>query len=1378
MLFALVLMFGWQTTRAAQEPITPIAPSLAAAPPDCLGEGNPRVSANKNTGTLRFVGTMPGRGIPPPQAEAGASPEQAARAYLARCGALFGISNPSAQLKTQANKSSSRHASTRFQQVHAGIPVLGGEMIVMVDKRNNISSVSNHTLPDVKVNTAPRIDAETARQNAINATAKKYKLNPKQLSAAQPQLQIYNPVLMRSAKGETQLVWRTEVTQNELSDIREFVLINAARGSIALSFNQVDRARNRATYSAGGAYSIPGTLVCDESDATCANGDTDAKNAHQYAGDTYDFYFNEHARDSIDNAGMLLKSTVHFGTGYQNAFWNGIQMVYGDGFAQADDVVAHELTHGVTEYSSNLFYYYQAGAINESFSDLWGEFVDLTNSGGTDTPETRWLMGEDIPGIGAIRSMSNPPAFGDPDKMTSAYYYTGDGDNGGVHYNSGINNKAAYLMVDGGSFNGKTITALGIPKVATIYYEAATQLLVSGSDYADLHQALYQACVNSVGIKDITLQDCAQVQNATEAVEMNQQPMSGYNPDAIVCDDQSLPSSVFFDDFEGGMSNWTFGSAYAENRWSYDSPYGAFAHSGQHFLYADDYPGVLNSSFAEMNTDVVLPPNARLWFAHAYDFEQPNYDGGIVEYSTDGGANWTDAQNLFDGNGYNGTLDTNYNNPLGGRAAFVSTSHGYVSSRLNLASLAGQAVRFRWRIGLDNGYYAWGWWLDDVRIYACGVHPTWTPIPSPTYAGTPTPTRTHTPVPVPSNNDFAQAQQLADVSGSVTGTNLGANKETGEPNHGGIAGGKSVWYRWQAPADGVVEWNTFGSTFDTLLGIYTGSAVNALTTVAGNDDCPTTANYQSCVKFSARQDTIYQIAVDGYMADSGSIQLHWTFAPNTPTNTPSNTPTYTPTYTPSLTSTPTDTLTFTPTFTPTEIPTDTPTFTPTNTPTDTPTFTPTYTPSNTPTYTPTYTPTNTPTNTSTRTPTRTKTNTPTRTPTFTPTATPTMAIIDNTSPYIMYDGWRTISDASASGGSYRINNTTNQNMTFTFTGTSVQVIGIRDTNLGKFQVKIDGVIKGTVDLYNASKQYNYAQTYSGLSNAAHTLVLTVLGTKNTSSTGTYVAIDALVVGTTRYEQDAAQVTFYRWKQLSAAGANGGTYRQGNGGTVQFTFNGAQVVWLTAQGPAFGQADIYIDNVLQGTRRDLYASTLRWQVPITITTATNARHTVRIQVTGTKNAASTGINVVLDGFRGTFTPLYARVKKAQTADVMDMEPAATATAIALPTETWTPTPMPSATPDASMCAASAAPILLSPQNKAQLTKQKIQLAWNAVDCANTYDLVIRADSKTGDIVFQNSGQDSQALTKKLERGKTYWWRVTAWQNGLPHHSKWRSFTIAP
>ena len=446
------------------------------------------------------------------------------------------------------------------------------------------------------------------------------------------------------------------------------------------------------------------------------------------------FYASQHGRDSIDNAGMTLVSTVHFSSGYANAFWDPtrLQVVYGDkyGYPLADDVVAHELTHGVTQYESGLFYYYQSGAINESFSDVWGEFVDLTNAAGDDSPGVRWKLGEDISGYGAIRDMSNPPAFGDPDKMTSGNYYLGPLDNGGVHINSGLNNKAVYLMTDGGFFNGKTVTALGIAKVAAVYYKAQTSLLTSGADYADLYQALYQSCLVLIGTSGITSSDCQEVRDATDAVEMNLQPVAGFNTDASLCPTGQWPVYVFFDNLESGSSKWSFGTNDANpTRWRLDSPYGNYSHSGLHHLYADDFPEEQSDSFAAMSASVTIPSGGQLHFAHAYGFEEPNFDGGIVEYSTTGGASWSPVDSAwFEVNGYDDVVIDLFGNPLGGQLAFVDDSHGYISSRVSLSSLAGQSARFRWRMGLDYVGFEWGWWVDDVRIYTCTTNVLFLPI--------------------------------------------------------------------------------------------------------------------------------------------------------------------------------------------------------------------------------------------------------------------------------------------------------------------------------------------------------------------------------------------------------------------------------------------------------------------------------------------------------------------------------------------------------------------------------------------------------------------------------------------------------------------------
>jgi Zn-dependent metalloprotease len=493
------------------------------------------------------------------------------------------------------------------------------------------------------------------------------------------------------------------------------------------------------TYTANNTSSLPGTFLCNQSQQPCtiSNANPHADAAHKYAIGTYNFYASKHLRDSIDNNGMIIKSTVQycdpsFPCPYDNAYWDGTQMVYGSahGYPLADDVVAHELTHGVTQYESNLFYYYQSGAINESFSDLWGEYYDQINGQGVDLDVFKWLIGEDVVGLGAERSMNNPTVYGDPDKMTSPYYHMSSDDSGGVHENSGVNNKAVFLMVDGGTFNGRIVSAMGWDKVGAIYYEVNTNLLGSGADYSDLYYALQQACTNLIGQKGITSADCVEVRDAIEAVEMNAQPVANFNTHAPLCAAGTTPSIVFSDDLESGTGNWFFNNGFW-TRWQYDSPYGPYTQSGLHSLYADDYPDQASLALAQL-ASINVPANAYLHFAQAYGFEQGyvdgsstlwNFDGGVLEYSINGGATWADAGSLIDYNGYKGAIAPSWGNPLANRLGFVGDSHGYISTRLNLASLAGKTVTFRWMMGLDNLGYAAGWWLDDVKLYSCAAAP-------------------------------------------------------------------------------------------------------------------------------------------------------------------------------------------------------------------------------------------------------------------------------------------------------------------------------------------------------------------------------------------------------------------------------------------------------------------------------------------------------------------------------------------------------------------------------------------------------------------------------------------------------------------------------
>jgi len=504
------------------------------------------------------------------------------------------------------------------------------------------------------------------------------------------------------------------------------------------------------TYSAGQGSSLPGGLLCSLPTTNCTNNvNRLADKAHTYAINAYELYKSLFNRNSIDNNGMTIKSSVdychpYYGCPYQNAFWSGTQMVYGYGmsFANADDVVAHELTHGVTQYESNLFYFHQSGAISESFSDLWGEYFDQINGLGNDTNPVeinsfngarivpvKWLLGEDVIETGALRSMSDPTLFRDPDRMLSTYYnklpaYNDYFDNGGVHTNSGVNNKAVYLMVDGGTFNNKTVSPLGWEKTGAIYYEVQTNRLSSGADYSDLYYALQYACTSLVGQHGITSADCLEVKDAVDAVQMNLDPVAGYAPEAPLCPAGMTTADTltsFKDDFESGGANW---DNHNSPIWSLDSSY---ASSPSHELWGDDYGN--HSDFDVQNAaPITIPAASFLYFKHAFAFEYDQngyYDGAVLEYykgdhTQAGDPIWYDAISLYSaGQNYNAIIYKGYGNVLAGRRAFAGDSHGYVSTRYNLSSLTGKQVTFRWRFATDDSYHYLGWFIDDVQVYTC-----------------------------------------------------------------------------------------------------------------------------------------------------------------------------------------------------------------------------------------------------------------------------------------------------------------------------------------------------------------------------------------------------------------------------------------------------------------------------------------------------------------------------------------------------------------------------------------------------------------------------------------------------------------------------------
>lgn len=439
------------------------------------------------------------------------NPGAAANVFLSKYQEMLGMPRAKVELvflKQMVDELGLIHV--RLRQVYQHVPVYGAEVrLHYAPDGQRVRTVNGRFIPYLNILTKPRLGAPAALAIVRN-------IQPEGELWEKPLLRIYSGNIDRKVKGN-HLAWLVRIFDTK-EPSRNLYVVEAHTGEILTSYNELDTALYREIYDAQNTFTLPGVLVREGDDP--ATGDADADNAYDYLGDTYSHFFENFGRDSFDDAGAFLIATVHFGVNYQNAGWTGEQMIFGDNFV-VDDVTAHELTHAVTEYTANLIYQDESGALNESCSDIFGEFIDLENAAGNDDPSVRWLMGEDLT-IGAIRDMSDPPAYGDPDKVTD--YLCTRSDNGGVHTNSGIPNKAAYLMADGDIFNGYTINGIGLNKTGQVQYRALSVYLTPSSGFVDYYNAMNVACNDLLGLFGITSDDCDQVNYALLATEMNTSP--------------------------------------------------------------------------------------------------------------------------------------------------------------------------------------------------------------------------------------------------------------------------------------------------------------------------------------------------------------------------------------------------------------------------------------------------------------------------------------------------------------------------------------------------------------------------------------------------------------------------------------------------------------------------------------------------------------------------------------------------------------------------------------------------------------------------------------------------------------------------------------
>jgi bacillolysin len=388
-----------------------------------------------------------------------------ARAAVDRYAGLLGLSDARTQLRyAGATTDALGQRHVRFDQVAGGVPVYDGA--VTIHLAGGADALKGFTAGVSKSTAGAAGQASIGADQARDAAAAQV---PDARVLQAPELVVYTGVPLGSRPAK--LSWAVDVTSKSRPD-RKLLFVDAASGRIADALDRTEFAKNRTVYDANGS-TTSGTFARGEGDPP--TGDTDVDNAYDFTGATYDYYASTFGRDSYDGAGAELISFVHYGVGYENAFWDGAEMVYGDGFA-VDDVTAHELTHAVTDRTAGLEYQDQPGALNESISDQAGWDVDPGDS----------TMGEDLP-IGAIRDMENPGAFGQP--ATASQYVCTSSDNGGVHTNSGIPNKVYANLVD----------SLGRGAAEQVRYRAQTTYLGPNATFADARAAEEQAATD-VGV--------------------------------------------------------------------------------------------------------------------------------------------------------------------------------------------------------------------------------------------------------------------------------------------------------------------------------------------------------------------------------------------------------------------------------------------------------------------------------------------------------------------------------------------------------------------------------------------------------------------------------------------------------------------------------------------------------------------------------------------------------------------------------------------------------------------------------------------------------------------------------------------------------------
>ncbi len=640
-------------------------------------------------------------------------------------------------------------AHTHVQQRVGGVKVWEGEAIVHLDQAGEVSDLTDNLVEGVAVNTTPNFSERQAVRRALadyEGTASvtdrpivemyifrgedrdhlTYRVETPRLDGSPATC---DPVVFIDAHtGERVYGYDNLQTGTGSSLYSGTVSINTS--SSGSTFYMEDLTRKQGTFNMNNTGNTSTGTGGTQSRYTDTDDNWNATNqragvdAHFGAAKTFDFYQNVLGRNGIDgNYGpgtttsaatgvALLVSRVHFGSGYNNAFWNGSNMTYGDGDGSTFtplttvDICGHEMTHGVTERTAGLTYSKESGALNESWSDIMGSMVELYADGGVASANT-WLIGEDAytPGTSgdALRSMSDPHSVGDPDHYSLRLYpgtctpNANTNDNCGVHTNSSISNHAFYLIAHGGTnrVSGIAVSGIGTDAATKIFYRALVTYMTSSTNFAGARTATLSAATDLYGTGSATYNGVAQ---GWCAVGVGSCPTGGTptpTPTATVTPTPTPGGGgelLTNGGFEGSASPWVgSGTGYF-----YVNP-GNYPHGGTGYIYFGVNNSVSGQSYQQVTIPSTATANLTFWLnvTSSETTTTTQYDQLFVEVRNTAGTLLS-------------TLAT-YSNLNKGTAGV------YSQKSFSLAAYRGQTVRVQFRSTTDSSVTS-TFRIDDVSL--------------------------------------------------------------------------------------------------------------------------------------------------------------------------------------------------------------------------------------------------------------------------------------------------------------------------------------------------------------------------------------------------------------------------------------------------------------------------------------------------------------------------------------------------------------------------------------------------------------------------------------------------------------------------------------